>query len=377
MLKHHGLPSSVISDRDTKFTSDFWTCLFNLTGTRLLLSTAYHPQTDGQTERANRTIEDMLRPYVSSHHNDWDQHIAAVEFAYNNSVHAGTGFTPFYLNYGQHPRTPASLLAPPSDPAPNAAADAFISRLRTNVAAAQQNLQAAIDKQKVQADKHRRPLQFSVGDSVLLSTEHLNIQQPQTSSAKLSARRVGPFTITAKYSPVLYRLDLPPTMRVHPVFHISKLAPYRSSSSFPDRPEPEPPPPVVLDNEQYFTVEAILGRRWNDNKHAFQYLIKWLGYDDSWNSWEWGPALAEQDDIAAMIRDYNAKHHALPGQQPDDDPACQICHSRAEHPPMLLCTQCDQGYHITCLSPPLRSVPRGAWYCHTCKPQSRRRTRRS
>ena len=178
VFKHHGLPSSVISDRDTKFTSDFWTCLFNLTGTRLLLSTAYHPQTDGQTERANRTIEDMLRPYVSSHHTDWDQHIAAVEFAYNNSVHAGTGFTPFYLNYGQHPRTPASLLAPPADPAPNAAADAFISRLRTNVAAAQQNLQAAIDKQKVQADKHRRPLQFSVGDSVLLSTEHLNIQQP-------------------------------------------------------------------------------------------------------------------------------------------------------------------------------------------------------
>ncbi|KAJ9516246.1 hypothetical protein QJQ45_001132 [Haematococcus lacustris] len=105
IFKHHGLPEAIISDRDPKFTSDFWTSLFHLTGTRLLLSSAYHPQTDGQTERANRTVEDMLRPYVNDHKTDWDQHLAAVEFAYNNSEHVGTGFTPFYLNYGQPPNT--------------------------------------------------------------------------------------------------------------------------------------------------------------------------------------------------------------------------------------------------------------------------------
>ncbi|KAJ9509550.1 hypothetical protein QJQ45_001994 [Haematococcus lacustris] len=362
IFKHHGLPEAIISDRDPKFTSDFWTSLFHLTGTRLLLSSAYHPQTDGQTERANRTVEDMLRPYVNDHKTDWDQHLAAVEFAYNSSEHVGTGFTPFYLNYGQHPTTPSALLLPPPTLVPSQAAEDFVTSMRNNLTAARSALQRSIDTQKLHADQHRRHEEFEVGDLVLLSCANLNLQTA-VNSAKLQPRFVGPFKVLAKHSPVSYKLDLPSSMRILPTFHISRLRPYLSSSSFPERAVELQPSPVIIDGEAYFTVEAILGRRWNDAQHAFQYLIKWAGYDDSFNSWEWGPALAQQDAVAALIRDYTARHHA----PVDDDPACQVCASRSPRPPMLLCDQCDKGFHITCLSPPLRSVPRGAWLCHQCK----------
>ncbi|KAJ9523575.1 hypothetical protein QJQ45_007252 [Haematococcus lacustris] len=349
MFKHHGLPEAIISDRDPKFTSDFWTSLFHLTGTRLLLSSAYHPQTDGQTERANRKVEDMLRPYVNDHKSDWDQHLAAVEFAYNSSEHAGTGFTPFYLNYGQHPTTPSALMLPPPTLVPSQAAEDFVTSMRNNLTAARSALQRSIDTQKLHADQHRRHEEFEVGDLVLLSCANLNLQTA-VNSAKLQPRFVGPFKVLAKHSPVSYKLDLPSSMRILPTFHISRLRPYLSSSSFPERAVELQPSPVIIDGEAYFTVEAILGRRWNDAQHAFQYLIKWAGYDDSFNSWEWG-------------RDYTARHHA----PVDDDSACQVCASRSPRPPMLLCDQCDKGFHITCLSPPLRSVPRGAWLCHQCK----------
>ncbi|KAJ9511611.1 hypothetical protein QJQ45_007360 [Haematococcus lacustris] len=336
VFKHHGLPEAIVSDRDPKFTSDFWTSLFHLTGTRLLMSSAYHPQTDGQSERANRTVEDMLRPYINHHKTDWDQHLAAVEFAYNSSTHVGTGFSPFYLNYGHHPRTPEALLQPPSTLVPSPTADAFVTTMRSNIDTAKAALQRAVDKQKQQADKHRRHLEFNVGDKVLLSTATLNLKTP-SNSAKLQPRYVGPFKVLTKISPVAYKLDLPTTMRITPTFHISKLRPYLTTSSFPDRHVDLQPLPQLEDGEEYFTIEAILGRRCNDSQHAFQYLVKWKGYDDSFNSWEWGPALAEQEDVAAMIRDYTARHHVPPDKPVDDDPACQICASRASHPPMLLC----------------------------------------
>jgi transposase InsO family protein len=107
ILRHHGLPVTIVSDRDTRFTSQFWTSLHKLCGTRLAMSTAYHPQTDGQTERANRTIIEMLRGYATSRRTDWDEHLIACEFAYNDSVNPSTGYTPFYLNHGRHPHSPS------------------------------------------------------------------------------------------------------------------------------------------------------------------------------------------------------------------------------------------------------------------------------
>jgi len=129
VFKHHGMPRVIVSDRDSKFTGDFWRALFRSQGTRLTMSTAYHPQTDGQTERANRTIEDMLRAHVSPHHDDWDKHLTTIEFAYNSSVQASTGYTAFYLNYGRHPEAAFDIHAVPEPMPADKDAAAFVKRM--------------------------------------------------------------------------------------------------------------------------------------------------------------------------------------------------------------------------------------------------------
>ena len=103
VVRHHGIPKAIISDRDPRFTSIFWRSLWKLMGTKLKMSSAYHPQTDGQTERMNRTLEEILRAFVNREIDDWDLHLVTAEIAINNSVQESTGFTPFYLNSGRHP----------------------------------------------------------------------------------------------------------------------------------------------------------------------------------------------------------------------------------------------------------------------------------
>ena len=111
IVRLHGLPKTLVSDRDVRFTSNFWRSLRTLLGTSLMMSTAYHPQTDGQTERANRTLEEMLRATVSFNQRDWDLHLTAAEIAFNNSIHASTGFSPYYLNSGQQIYLPLDITA--------------------------------------------------------------------------------------------------------------------------------------------------------------------------------------------------------------------------------------------------------------------------
>ena len=111
VVRAHGLPRVIVSDRDTKFTSHFWREVHRVMGTTLAMSSGFHPQTDGQTERANRSIEEMLRAFVGKRQNDWDERLGMVEFAYNNSIHGSSGFTPFYLCYGRHPVSPVNLLS--------------------------------------------------------------------------------------------------------------------------------------------------------------------------------------------------------------------------------------------------------------------------
>src|SRR5690349_24923335 len=110
VIKLHGLPKSIVSDRDAKFTSKFWKSVFHTMGTKLAMSTAFHPQTDGQTERANRTLEDMLRAFTSYRQDDWDSHLTAAEFACNNAPNVSTGMSPFKINSGQDLQNPYSSI---------------------------------------------------------------------------------------------------------------------------------------------------------------------------------------------------------------------------------------------------------------------------
>ena len=144
MFKHHGLPEVIISDRDPRFTSRFWRELFQKLGTDLRFSTAFHPQTDGQSEVTIRVLENFLRPYVERSPHTWVQQLPLTEFAANNAVSISTGFTPFYLNTGAHPKTPVSMMhGGASKSSQNEAVKETLERMKTALDEAQTNLERA------------------------------------------------------------------------------------------------------------------------------------------------------------------------------------------------------------------------------------------
>jgi hypothetical protein len=286
VVRHHGVPSVIVSDRDVRFTSNFWRALWKQLGTNLAMSTAYHPQTDGQTERANRTLEDYLRGYVNYKQDDWDTHLIAAEIAYNNSINASTGYTPFFLSSGQHPNLPLSAAAQCDRVSTNPTAAELVSNLYDDLEQATANLRQAQQRQAHYANQHRREVVLAVGDQVMLSTAHL---RNEMRAPKLAPKFIGPFPISRVVSDVAYELELPATMsRIHPVFHISKLKPYRDgTSAFPDRHQlPTRPAPELLPDtgEQAWEVDRVVGKRTVRGK--VQYLVLWKGYPDYERTWE-------------------------------------------------------------------------------------------
>ena len=279
----HGLQKSIISDRDPKFTSKFWEALSKLWDTRLNRSTAYHPQTDGQTERTHRVLQEILRAYVSDRHNDWDKRLAAAEFAINNTPSASTGESPFYLNYGFHPLTPATVDLPTPDHARSQAAADFVTRMNQDLEAAKAAITAAQERQARYANTKRQDASFNVGDRVLLSTANLKLRTDGPAS-KFNPRWCGPFVITERIGKVAYRLELPPTMRIHPVFHISLLKSYQATEE-DNRPAMRPPPII---GEDVYEAERISNRRTIqvNGRLQTQYLVHWRGYPDSEATWE-------------------------------------------------------------------------------------------
>jgi len=284
VFKNHGLPRTIISDRDSKFTSRFWQALFKHLGTKTAMSTAFHPQTDGQTERLNRTLEEMLRIYATYKQDEWDEYLPAAEFAYNNSKQASTGFTPFELDNGQHPHTPITLAK--KNTTNVAAASDFIEHWHNMMTIAKDHLREAQERQTKYANNHRRHLMFKTGDQVLLSMKNTNNPVDRNRpTKKLTPRFMGPYTIIQVVSPVAYKLNLPETMKTHPVFHVSLLKPYQHS---PDEfARPTPPPPAIVESDtgrEEYEVETILDKRIIRKKT--QYLVKWVGYPLHDATWE-------------------------------------------------------------------------------------------
>lgn len=296
----HGVPTTLVSDRDPRFTSAFWEELFKLLGTRFNMSTSNHPETDGQTERANRTIEDMLRAFVGPLHDDWDEHLTAVEFAYNDSKHEGSGYSPFFLNYGQNPRTPLTLLhEDAADSAPTNVVS-FLADMRRNVQAARDALRRAQERQAASANKHRRDLSFKVGDRVLLAASYWRAQTADGNSKKFERKFQGPFKVKEVLSPVAYRLDFPATIKAHPVVHISHLREFKASVRFAEREEVyAPPPPEVIEGEEHYTVKAFLRRR--RLKGVEQFLVEWEGY--AADAREWVEASQLKEDLSQDVWD--------------------------------------------------------------------------
>ena len=296
IFRLHGLPIKIVSDRDPKFTSEFWKTLFARLKTRLAMSSASHPQTDGQTERTNRTLEQVLRCFVNYKQSDWDTLLPVVEFSINSAVNSSTGVSPFFANYGRTPTLPVDLLVGPQN-RKSKDVDDLMTRIQSTIMMVKDNLIAAQDAQAEFANNHRTEMTVELGDKVLLSTEF--VVPPEESgrpSAKLRPKFTGPYPVKRIISPTAIELKLPHFMKIHPVVHISWLKKFVSNDYSVRTVEP-PPEPVVTSQGLEYEVEEILDHKLVRGKKKF--LIRWKGYSD--NTWEPEENL---ENAQEALRDY-------------------------------------------------------------------------
>ncbi|MCO5567329.1 hypothetical protein L7F22_021019 [Adiantum nelumboides] len=232
VFKYHGLPTSIVSDRDPRMTSNFWKGLFENLGTRLNFSLVYHPQTDGQSEIANLTVLDLLKAYVMEldQRSQWEKYLPLVEYAYNNTVHTSTGKAPFAMIDG---RSKSPLLLKVHGKI--FAADEYSRDLKESFQKIKEAISIAQQKQKAAANKHRRALAFKENDWVLLKfskarlrhTTGKNPTRHQKYYANLAKRYYGPFQILKPINEMAYQLRLPKHWLIHNAFHVSLLKPYK------------------------------------------------------------------------------------------------------------------------------------------------------
>ncbi|GLB39299.1 putative retrotransposable element tf2 155 kda protein type 1-like [Lyophyllum shimeji] len=267
MWKLHGLPDAFVSDRGPQFVAEFTRELYRLLGIKLSTSTAYHPQSDGQTERVNQELEQYLRVFCNERQDDWDDLLPEAEFQYNNHVHSATKFTPFMLDTGRNPRMGFEPRPLNSN---NETANKFFERMKL----AQEEAKAALAKAK---------------DDMARST---------TSAG--SRPRIGPLA---------YKLRLPRSMsRLHPVFNAVKLR-LAPPDPIPGRRARPPPPPTLIDNEEWFDVEDILDSRFFRRKLQYKVKSKGYGYEDA--SWEPVENVAHARDL---VREFHRRHPDAPKQ---------------------------------------------------------------
>lgn len=240
------------------------------------LLTAYHPQTDGQTERVNQEIEQYLRIFVNHQQNNWSEWTAMAQFAYNDKVHTATSFSPFYMTHGQdsYKGTEPRLAVKTQD------ADQFVKMMEKVQEEAEASLKAAAEKMKIFYDQKRNPARpYKVGDLVYLEATNIKTKHP---AKKLDDKRLGPFKITKKVGTLSYRLELPKNWRCHPVFNKTLLTPY-VKPAFKNQPKPADPPKVE-EEELEEEVECIIDVK--RERGSLLWLVKWKGYPNKENTWE-------------------------------------------------------------------------------------------
>ena len=294
----HGVPIDIVSDRGRHFISRFWADLCSALGIQSNLSTAYHPETDGQTERVNQILEQYLRIYINYQQDDWVDLLPIAEFAYNNTPHTATSVSPFFANKGFHPNLSIDLANLSSHSAQEVASD--LNDLHTYL---QTQLASTIERYRADTAERRLPIpDFNVGDLVWLDARNIKTRRPMK---KLDHKRLGPFPITEIVSTHARRLGLPLKLKtIHNVFHVSLLEPHHANP-FPAR-ETAPPPPIEIDEELEWEVEEILDSRLNRRRRRFEYLVQWSGYHDP--TWESADKLSNaQQAIVDFHRRYPHK----------------------------------------------------------------------
>ena len=231
----YGLPEVIISDRDKRWATIFWKSVVANYGSVMALSSAHHPQTDGQTIILNAMIEQMLRAYVSSDKENWSNWLSVLAYSYNSSVHSSTKYSPNFLLMGYNPKASMGVIVPEVDPArrpflPSQSAEDFVETLEIHRTFAKDAIALAQDRQAKAYDKKRRPIQeMEVGDYALVNPHSLELVDVEGTGKKLVQRMIGPFEVVEKINPQVYRLRLPDIYPMHPVFNIEHLKRYMPS----------------------------------------------------------------------------------------------------------------------------------------------------
>jgi transposase InsO family protein len=292
--RSHGLPSAIVSDRGPQFTKSLWSRVCQLLSITRRLSTAYHPETDGSTERMNQTVETYLRTFVNYSQDNWADLLPIAELAINNRDAASTGVSPFFLTHGYHVE-PLQLTDEPQEVqkalSPVQRADLIVRKLRdavewsqTSMAVAQQNQEEATNRRREQA------FQYKVGDKVWLDLSHIRTDR---TSKKLDWKHVK-FTVLEVIGTHSYRLDTPPG--IHNVFHSQLLRLAATDPLQHQHTDDEQPPAVLINEEEEFEIEKIMKEKVvrRGQGHQKQYLVKWRGYAKP----TWEPAFALEDTVA-------------------------------------------------------------------------------
>ncbi|XP_053563243.1 tyrosine--tRNA ligase, cytoplasmic isoform X1 [Bombina bombina] len=274
IVRLHGVPSIVISDRGSQFTSRFWKSLCLSLGIKHQYTTSFHPQANGQVERINQWLDEYLRCFCSYQQHNWITFLPFAEFAYNNLTNSSTKLTPFFANYGYHP----SFTQVSSTPSDSPLVDEFNNSLQDNFNFIKDNIIKAQNSQKYYYDLRRRePPRYQIGDQVWLSTKNLRIQVP---SRKLTQKYCGPFTIVKVVNQNAVTLKLPPCMKIHATFHVSLLKPYTPTRSK----APILPSSLSMQDSDVYEVKELLDSRYS--RGMLQYLVRWKNYSEEEDNWE-------------------------------------------------------------------------------------------
>ena len=301
--KHHRTPNEMISDWGPVFVSKFMRRLYELLRIQRAPIIAFHLQSDSQMEHVNQFLEQILQMFTTKRQDDWSDLLPIAEFAYNNSFHSATGFSPFYATYGYH------LILSFAKPTTSTvlAVEDRVRQLQEIQEEIKAMIKIADDQAKLHYDRHvQHQPNFKVGEKVLLRHEHIATIAP---SKKLSPKFLGPFPIIAKISDLVYRLKLPSTLRIHNVFHVCVLERYQEDT-IPGRKRIPPPPIITPEGDTEWEVFRIVDSQISGRGKRLQYLVSWKGYEADQDSWE--PA-GNLKNAPNAIKEFHCLHPHAPG----------------------------------------------------------------
>lgn len=316
----YGLPRQIISDRDSRWTGAFWDHLTSILGIKRALTTAYHPQADGQTEIMNQTLEVVLRSYVNDTKSNWSELLPVIAFSYNTSIHSATKQTPAFLLRGYEPLRPSHLLANKSQRIPrieSESAEHFSEEMLAARGKAKDAIKLGQVHQQKSYNQGRRFTQYDPGNQVLINLKSLDLMRKDGKGKKLNQLYDGPFEVMERISPVTYRLRLPDNYPIHPVINLAHLEHYSPSPiQFGDR-VLKPLRRNLIDDDQVYEVEQIVDEGYSRERgrRIKKYRIRWKGYGPNEDHWLTAKRLRNAPDIIKLweqskkeSRDPPAKH---------------------------------------------------------------------